>query len=157
MANFADVQHCICADIHNGLVGQKRPKLCWRNIGMASIYQGTAYHVQVHFILYVRLIWKKNFTNKVELDDHCILTQGWIMTMQLHDCNHVEKKIPLCRFVYFTHTLHFDVYNGLSVNLKRGIQNICFNLSKPDILYSQVRIIIKGILSNPLDRPKTKY
>ena len=33
MARFADVQHCIYADIMGGWV-RKSPKLCWRNIRM---------------------------------------------------------------------------------------------------------------------------
>ena len=76
MANFADVQHCIFADIHNRLVGQKRPKLCLRDIGMVPYL--SRYYISrsgaLHFVCKAHL--KKNFTNKVELDDHCILTQG---------------------------------------------------------------------------------
>ena len=76
MANFADVQHYICAGIHNGLAGHKRPKLHRRNLGMVPYL--SRYYISrsgaLHFVCKAHL--KKNFTNKVELDDHCILTQG---------------------------------------------------------------------------------
>ena len=43
MAIFSDVQYCICAD-KVGRWGLKRPKICWRNIGMVPFTK------RAHFI-----------------------------------------------------------------------------------------------------------
>ena len=60
----------------------------------------------------------------------------------------MEKKKFHSAVSYTLHTLHFDVYYGLSVNLKRGIQNIYFNPSKPDIYTTEHWILfLRNVLA----------